>query len=44
MKVGLWYVYSMFMVYLSYIYGIFIVCCGMLGYRDCIEREQMINN
>ena len=25
-RVALWYVYSMFIVYLSYIYGIFIVC------------------
>ena len=25
-RVALWYVYSIFMVYLSYIYSIFILC------------------
>ena len=32
-RVALWYIYPIFIVYLSYIYGMFILCCSIEGVR-----------
>ena len=40
-KYGLIYVYGIFIVYLSYIYSIFMVCCGML--ESCLWLWYVIS-